>query len=116
MTVPLTPLDDRCEAVSDDGFRCILRTRHDFSHQRYPCNGTCDTCECDFEFSYADDAGLFDDEDVEWCLDCGDTFRYDDIGGYNPPCHCGAKCRSCCDHECEREPTGEEPSEADVEP
>lgn len=37
-----------------------------------------------------------------WCLDCGEDFRYDDTGGYNPPCSCGAHCRSCHDAE-ERE-------------
>jgi hypothetical protein len=35
----------------------------------------------------------------EWCIDCGEDFRYDDCGGYNPPCICGAHCRSC--HEAE---------------
>ncbi len=30
-----------------------------------------------------------------WCLTCLEDFRYDDIGGYNPPCSCGLHCRSC---------------------
>ena len=34
---------------------------------------------------------------MSWCIDCGDDFRYDDCGGYNPPCVCGAHCRSCHD-------------------
>ncbi len=34
------------------------------------------------------------DEDA-WCIDCGEDFRYDDCGGYNPPCACGLHCRSC---------------------
>jgi hypothetical protein len=38
-------------------------------------------------------------DDLEWCIDCGDTFRYDDCGGYNPPCACGLHCRSCHDAE-----------------
>lgn len=36
-----------------------------------------------------------DDDDLDFCVDCGDTFRYDDCGGYNPPCVCGAHCRRC---------------------
>jgi len=40
-----------------------------------------------------------DDDDFEFCIECGDEFRYDDIGGYNPPCVCGFHCRSC--HEAE---------------
>lgn len=34
-------------------------------------------------------------DDEGWCIECGDTFRYDDCGGYNPPCECGYHCRSC---------------------
>lgn len=34
-----------------------------------------------------------------WCVDCGDEFHLDDCGGYNPPCVCGAHCRSCHDRE-----------------
>jgi len=30
-----------------------------------------------------------------WCIECGDEFHLDDIGGYNPPCACGYHCRSC---------------------
>jgi hypothetical protein len=37
------------------------------------------------------------------CGRCLEEFRYDDCGGYNPPCECGAQCRSCCDEAvCER--------------
>lgn len=35
------------------------------------------------------------------CVNCMDEFRYDDTGGYNPPCECGARCRSCCDAGCD---------------
>jgi hypothetical protein len=41
-----------------------------------------------------------DDFGDGWCLECGDTFRLDDMGGYNPPCECkecqGMYCRNCC--------------------
>lgn len=37
----------------------------------------------------------FDDIDDDFCIDCGDVFHYDDIGGYNPPCSCGMHCRRC---------------------
>ena len=40
----------------------------------------------------------------EWCFDCLEEFRYDDTGGYNPPCQCKFKCRSCCESECEDDP------------
>lgn len=41
---------------------------------------------------------------MSYCLLCGDDFRFDDIGGYNPPCRCGARCRDCCaPPNCERE-------------
>jgi hypothetical protein len=40
-----------------------------------------------------------DQLEAGWCLDCGEEFHYDDCGGYNPPCVCGAHCRSC--HEAE---------------
>lgn len=33
---------------------------------------------------------------TDFCGECFDDFRYDDIGGYNPPCDCGLACRSCC--------------------
>jgi hypothetical protein len=36
-----------------------------------------------------------DDEGGDWCITCGETFRYDDCGGYNPPCECGWHCRHC---------------------
>jgi len=38
-----------------------------------------------------DDDGEYDD----FCIDCGDEFHYDDVGGYNPPCSCGMHCRRC---------------------
>lgn len=37
-----------------------------------------------------------------WCVECGEPFHYDDVGGYNPPCSCGFHCRSCHESE-ERE-------------
>lgn len=41
---------------------------------------------------------------TEFCDHCGDDFRYDDTGGYNPPCQCKLNCRSCCEHgACDRE-------------
>lgn len=41
-----------------------------------------------------------DDYDGDgWCIECGDEFHLDDVGGYNPPCSCGLHCRSC--HEAE---------------
>ena len=40
---------------------------------------------------------------LDFCLDCMEDFRYDDTGGYNPPCACHAKCRGCCEADCERE-------------
>ncbi len=43
-----------------------------------------------------------DDEEYDgdgWCLECGDKFHLDDVGGYNPPCKCGMHCRHC--HEVE---------------
>lgn len=44
---------------------------------------------------------------LEFCDRCGEDFRYDDTGGYNPPCACKLNCRSCCEHgRCEREPRG----------
>lgn len=39
--------------------------------------------------------------DHGWCLNCLEEFRLDDTGGYNPPCKCGARCRSCCDAQCD---------------
>src|SRR5687768_4410469 len=35
------------------------------------------------------------EDDLAFCVDCMEPFRYDDCGGYNPPCECGAHCRSC---------------------
>lgn len=37
------------------------------------------------------------------CIECWEEFRYDDCGGYNPPCKCGFHCRRCHDLEQERE-------------
>jgi hypothetical protein len=37
-----------CLAHSPDGDQCILSDGHYGAHQRAPCNGTCDTCDCDF--------------------------------------------------------------------
>ncbi len=31
------------------------------------------------------------------CIECWEEFRYDDTGGYNPPCFCGFHCRDCHD-------------------
>jgi hypothetical protein len=39
--------------------------------------------------------------DWDACIECGEEFHYDDIGGYNPPCSCGLHCRSC--HELEEQ-------------
>ena len=40
-------------------------------------------------------SGRVDDE-PEFCGECLEEFRYDDCGGYNPPCPCGCgNCRSC---------------------
>jgi hypothetical protein len=41
-------------------------------------------------------------DDLPFCLECGDYFREDDTGGYNPECRCGKEwcvslCRTCCD-------------------
>ncbi len=58
------------------------------------------------DFNAADMAQAIDaDEDLDentpdapdgWCLECGETFRLDDTGGYNPPCPCGCgACRGC---------------------
>lgn len=46
--------------------------------------------------SLSQEAELTPDQlDDGWCVDCGEEFHYDDCGGYNPPCVCGAHCRSC---------------------
>ena len=54
----------------------------------------------------ADDAkldamGACEDEDEYdgdgWCVECGEEFHLDDVGGYNPPCSCGFHCRHCHD-------------------
>ncbi len=45
------------------------------------------------ENSELDSMDDYDGDD--FCIDCGETFRYDDCGGYNPPCLCGFHCRSC---------------------
>lgn len=39
----------------------------------------------------------------DFCGECFDDFRLDDIGGYSPPCECGYKCRDCCDAKCHLE-------------
>lgn len=41
------------------------------------------------------------DDILPFCLECGDYFREDDTGGYNPECRCGKEhcvslCRNCC--------------------
>lgn len=47
-----------------------------------------------------DDDGYTNAIDTDgWCIECGDAFHFDDVGGYNPPCSCGLHCRSC--HEAE---------------
>ena len=36
----------------------------------------------------------------DFCGECFEAFRYDDCGGYNPPCGCGCAgvfCRTCCE-------------------
>lgn len=39
-------------------------------------------------------------EELDVCGECLELFRYDDVGGYNPPCACGhGLCRSCCQAE-----------------
>src|SRR5689334_9481007 len=48
--------------------------------------------------SATDDLPEIIEGDLDFCGDCGDSFRYDDCGGYNPPCECGFACRSCCEH------------------
>lgn len=48
---------------------------------------------------------------MSWCIDCQDDFRYDDTGGYNPPCACRLKCAGCCQGRCERD--DEEPVHLD---
>jgi hypothetical protein len=42
-----------------------------------------------------------------FCYECGEEFRYDDCGGYNPPCSCGCqRCPECCraDREYDNDP------------
>lgn len=34
--------------------------------------------------------------EARYCLECGDEFRYDDTGGYNPPCRGCGLCLDCC--------------------
>ena len=40
-------------------------------------------------------------DEPECCAECFEDFRYDDCGGYNPPCSCsecgGQLCRPCCE-------------------
>lgn len=53
---------------------------------------------------------------MSWCYNCGDDFRYDDIGGYNPPCPCGLRCRDCCGASSKRYcPEGTEDDDFDYE-
>lgn len=38
----------------------------------------------------------YDDEsEFDGCVECWEEFRYDDTGGYNPPCKCGLHCERC---------------------
>lgn len=39
------------------------------------------------------------DPKYDFCVDCMEEFRYDDCGGYNPPCECGYHCESCHERE-----------------
>lgn len=32
-----------------------------------------------------------------WCIECGEFFHLDDVGGYNPPCPGCGNCRECCE-------------------
>lgn len=51
------------------------------------------------------------DAEPDICGECFEEFRYDDTGGYNPPCECGCGlCRSC-----HRENARQEEAEADDE-
>lgn len=34
--------------------------------------------------------------DDGYCVECGDEFHDDDVGGYNPACRKCGLCRSCC--------------------
>jgi hypothetical protein len=52
-----------------------------------------------------------DEGDEDFCIDCQETFRLDDTGGYNPPCDCGAKCRDCCQADCYREDATRDPED-----
>lgn len=36
-----------------------------------------------------------DSEEFDGCIECWEEFRYDDTGGYNPPCKCGLHCGRC---------------------
>lgn len=51
-----------------------------------------------------------DDEDkLDYCGECWEDFRYDDTGGYNPPCPCGCgMCRPCCEESKREEMCGED--------
>jgi hypothetical protein len=53
----------------------------------------------DDEFPEAPEDGDDESEDDGFCLTCLESFRYDDCGGYNPPCECGFHCRSCHERE-----------------
>jgi hypothetical protein len=41
--------------------------------------------------------------ETDCCIECWEEFRYDDCGGYNPPCSCGFHCGRCHEIELERE-------------
>jgi hypothetical protein len=47
--------------------------------------------------SYGVDDEIRDDDGDEFdgCVECWEEFRYDDTGGYNPPCRCGLHCERC---------------------
>lgn len=56
--------------------------------------------------------GVDDEQDVDpdddgqpfdGCIECWEEFRYDDTGGYNPPCRCGLHCQRCHELVAERE-------------
>lgn len=51
---------------------------------------------------------------MSYCVDCGEDFREDDCGGYNPPCSCGAHCRSCHEAEMREELEWENATDTDV--
>jgi hypothetical protein len=56
--------------------------------------------------------------ETDCCIECWEEFRYDDCGGYNPPCSCGLHCRRCHEIELEREAERDDDEDypPDVEP